>query len=160
MTTNARLLGVVLLSAAACTKGAPEPASPRASPPVAGARDERPEYRVELQAPQGGAAGSEVAVVVRVVAGDGFHVNAEYPMAFTFDEAEGLRFPERKVLLAGSVERTPCASSPDDACEVRARLRFTADKAARLSGLLSFSVCQPEKCLVEKVRLAVDVPVQ
>lgn len=155
------------LAASACTKDkpaeAPAPAvtAPAAAKDAAGtSREEKPEYVVELLAPEAAAAGAEVTATVHVVAGEGFHVNAEYPMAFTPDEVDGLRFKDKKIPLADAAEKTPCKDEAKDACEARAKVPFTADKAAKLSGLVAFSICQPEKCLIEKVKLAVDVPVK
>jgi hypothetical protein len=153
------------LAAPACAKDrppeVPKPVASGLAPgkkAAAGSREERPEYVVELLAPEAAAAGAERAAVVRVVAGEGFHVNADYPMAFTPDEVDGLHFKDRRILLTDGAEKTPCKAEPKDICEVRAEVPFTAEKAATLSGLVAFSICQPGQCLIKKVRLAVDVP--
>lgn len=159
------------LAASACTKDKPAEVPPpaAAAPATApapekkaapGSREQQAEYVVELLAPEAAAAGAERAVVVHVVAGEGFHVNADYPMAFTPDEVDGLHFKDKKIPLADSAEKTPCQAEAKDTCEARAKVPFTADKAAKLSGLVAFSICQPEQCLIKKVSLAVDVPVQ
>jgi hypothetical protein len=115
---------------------------------------------VEFLPVEATAAGAEGAVVVRVAGKGHYHVNADYPQAFTPDVVEGLRFKDQRIALSESAEKTPCPDSPKDVCETRARVPFTADKAATLSGLLAFSICEPERCLIEKVRLAVSVPVK
>lgn len=152
------------LAASACTKDKPAEAPPAAAPApekkdASGSREEKPEYVVELLAPDAAAAGAERALVVHIVAGEGFHVNADYPMAFTPDEVDGLHFKDKKIPLADLAEKTPCKGEEKDACEAHAKVPFTADKAAKLSGLVAFSICHPDKCLIEKVKLAVDVPV-
>jgi hypothetical protein len=157
---RARLLMLAAMAAFSCTKEEkPAPGSAAATKPLA-RREERPEYVVELLPVEAMAAGAEGAVVVRVAGKGHYHVNADYPQAFTPDAVEGLRFKDTRVALSESAEKTPCPDAPKDVCETRAKVPFTADKAATLSGLLAFSVCEAERCLVEKVRLAVDVPVR
>lgn len=157
------------LAASACTKDkpaeAPAPVAAAAAPApektaATGSREEKPEYVVELLAPEPAAAGEERAVVVHVVAGEGFHVNADYPWAFTPDEVGGLHFKDKKVALSDLAEKTPCQAEAKDTCEARAKVPFTADNAATLSGQVAFSICQPEQCLIKKVKLAVDVPLK
>jgi hypothetical protein len=153
------------LAASACTKDEPaEVPTLVASAPApekrgaAGSREEKPEYVVELLAPEAAASGAKRAAVVHVVAGEGFHVNVDYPMAFTPDEVDGLHFEDKKIPLTDAAEKTACRAEPKDTCEVRAKVPFTAEKAATLSGLVAFSICQSGQCLIKKVRLAVDVP--
>jgi hypothetical protein len=137
------------LAASACTKDEPaEVPTLVASAPApekrgaAGSREEKPEYVVELLAPEAAASGAKRAAVVHVVA----------------DEVDGLHFEDKKIPLTDAAEKTACRAEPKDTCEVRAKVPFTAEKAATLSGLVAFSICQSGQCLIKKVRLAVDVP--
>lgn len=153
------------LAASACTKdskggGGAAPPGPSAPAAAAGSREERPEYLVELLPPEPIAPGSEGVVVVHVAGKGGYHVNADYPLAFTPDPVDGLTFKDKRIALSASAEKVPCADAEKDVCEARAKVPFTAQKAARLSGVLAFSICEPERCLIEKARLAVDVPVK
>jgi len=147
------------LAASSCTKDKDASADTAPAKPAASNREERPEYLVELLAPTAQAAGAEVTALVHVAGRGGYHVNADYPLAFTPDPVEGLAFKDKRIALLDSAERTPCAGAAKDTCEVRAKVPFTASKTAKLSGVLAFSICQPEQCLIKKARLAVDVPV-
>jgi hypothetical protein len=151
------------LAASACTKDKPAGAggaAPAPATPAASNREERPEYLVELLPPEAAAAGTDVTALVHVAGRGHFHVNADYPIAFTPDAVDGLRFKATRIALSDSAERTPCAGSDKDTCELRAKVPLTADKTAKLSGVLAFSICEPEQCLIKKARLAVDVPVR
>jgi hypothetical protein len=155
------LIMFAALAATACTKdkdsgaGGAAPATPAASN-----REERPEYLVELLPPDAADAGTDVTALVHVAGRGHFHVNADYPLAFTPDAVDGLRFKDKRIALSDSAERTPCAESAKDTCEVRAKVPLTADKSAKLSGVLAFSICEPEQCLIKKAHLVVDVPVR
>lgn len=144
------------LAASACMKKE----EPAATAKPSASREERPEYVVELLPGEATAAGAEGHVVVHVSGKGHYHVNADYPLAFTPEPVDGLRFKDKRIALSAAAEKTPCPQSDKDVCEVRAKVPFTADKAATLSGLLAFSICEPERCLIEKVRLAVAVPVK
>jgi hypothetical protein len=150
---------IAALAASACTKD--EGRSAEASAATAdGRREERPEYVVELLPPDPVAAGGSGAVVVRVAAKGVYHVNPDYPLAFTPDAVDGLSFAAKRIALSDSAERTPCKDSEKDMCEARAKVPFTAEKPAKLTGVLAFSICEPERCLIEKARLSVAVAVK
>ncbi|MBX7100040.1 MAG: hypothetical protein K1X89_20165 [Myxococcaceae bacterium] len=148
--TSTRCL-VVTLALAACSRS-PSPA-PEAAP---GPSAEAPTYRVALEPGPGPG-----ALSLRLTARPPFHVNGEFPLSFTPDGASTVRFDGARVALTPA-ERTPCDGSAADACAVRAGLPFTAPAPgpARVSGTVSFSVCNPEHCLLHKQALAqtVDIP--
>ncbi|MEW5740259.1 MAG: hypothetical protein AB1938_15105 [Myxococcota bacterium] len=151
---------LALLALAGCAKEKSAEPAAAGAPKAPASREERPEYVVELLPGEAVAAGTEGAVVVHVAGKGHYHVNADYPLAFTPDPVDGLRFKDKRIALSESAEKTMCSDSQKDVCEVRAKAPFIADKAATLSGLLAFSICEPERCLIEKVRLAVSVPVK
>jgi hypothetical protein len=80
-------------------------------------------------------------------------------MAFRPDAAATAAFEAERVPLGEGAERTSCADHPGEACAVSAPLRFTARAPgpSRLSGTVAFSVCNPDRCLIEKVPVAADV---
>jgi hypothetical protein len=88
-----------------------------------------------------------------------YHVNREYPMSFRPDATASATFEGERVALGDGATLTPCADHPGDGCSVSAPLRFTARSAgeARLAGTVAFSVCNPERCLIEKVPLSATV---
>jgi hypothetical protein len=82
-----------------------------------------------------------------------------YPMSFRPAPAATATFQGEKVALGEGADRTSCADPPGEACAVSAPLRFTAREAgeARVAGTVAFSVCSPERCLIEKVPLSATV---
>ncbi len=80
-------------------------------------------------------------------------------MAFRPDAASTARFAGERVPLGEGAVRTACAAFPGEDCTVSAPLGFTAAVAGetRLSGVVAFSVCNPDRCLIEKVPLAATV---
>ena len=114
-------------------------------------------------------AGGGGALVARVEAGEGFYINAEYPVSFRPDKSsDGVRFAQERFALQESAERTPCpgavahAGAAPNACTLSARVPFSATAAGpqRVAGVLAFSVCNPERCLIDKVPLEVTVEVR
>jgi hypothetical protein len=99
-------------------------------------------------------------LVLHIAALNGFHVNAEYPHNFKPDgSSEGVTFDKPRFDLQGTAERSPCPGSHEDSCAMSAAIPFQAPSAGqpRVAGVLSFSVCSAEKCLIEKVPLAAAV---
>jgi len=160
--------GAVALLACPPSSGGPTHASarpasvapaPLAGVPPAGPRAEGDAFEVWLEAPGGIRAGDAAIARVVVKARGSYHVNREYPMSFRPAPAATATFQGEKVALGEGADRTPCADPPGEACTVSAPLRFTAREAgeARVAGTVAFSVCNPERCLIEKVPLSATV---
>jgi hypothetical protein len=151
-----------LLLAAGCPKEeapAAKPSMPAAAPAPAkpaGASADAPEYAVTLSAPSGAKAGVEAAATFAITAKGTFHVNPDYPLAFTPEGSKNAKFAGDKVKLSFG-EKTPCAAKAEDACAVTVPLAVTPEQAgaATIAGTLAFSVCDPERCLIQKVPLEV-----
>lgn len=166
MTRTNLVLSLLALSlAAACTKDQAPPPKPATTPTAAaapaqpaGPSADAAEYAVTLSPPTTVKAGTEAAASFAITAKGTFHVNPDYPLAFTPDGAQNVRFAGDKVKLAFG-DKTPCAAKAEDACQVAVPLAFIAEQAgpAKVSGTLAFSVCDPERCLIQKVPLAVAV---
>ena len=108
-------------------------------------------------------AGSQADLLARVEARNGFHINAEYPVAFRPEQtADAIKFDRDRYQLQSSAERIPCSEGSEEACELRGRVPFTAASPGdhRVAGVLAFSVCNAEKCLIEKAPLEVRVSVR
>jgi hypothetical protein len=145
---------------AACTKDeAPaRPPPTTAHPQAAGSSAEAPEYSVALSASGPIKAGAPAAAAFTITAKGTFHVNADYPLAFSPGGQENARFEGDRVRLQ-TTGKTPCAAHTEDICAVEVPLPFTAEKPGptTVAGTLAFSVCDPERCLIQKVPLAVSV---
>ncbi len=153
----ARLALVALLSAVVAPGGAAaEPAAARA-PAALPARAEAEAWSVALELPAALRAGEPALARIRLAARSGHHVNLEYPASFRPDGAATAAFAGPRVGLAVA-ERHPCEGRRGETCEVTLALPFTPGAApTRISGLVSFSVCTADRCLIEKVALAAEV---
>lgn len=146
----------------ACTKDpVPAAAAPAVSTPQPDPK--RPlgeEYAVALVARAPYTAGQEASAVITIAAKNGFHVNPEYPMVFKPQGHVGVQFAQERLKLTWG-PKTPCPEKAEDACAVEVPVALTPEKAgpATVAGLVAFSVCNPEHCLIQKVplTLAIDV---
>jgi hypothetical protein len=156
------LILIPLLVLAACTKeAAPAPApapAPTAEKKAAPAADN---YALSIEARAPYTAGKEALAAITVSAKNGFHVNPDYPVAFKPEGFEAVKFAEERVRLQPG-QKTPCAEKAEDACTVEFPLALTPEKAgpAKVAGVLAFSVCSADKCLIEKVPLSLALTVE
>lgn len=154
-----KLILVAAMAAAAfgCTKkdAEPEAGATAKQHPRGGANA----FSVEASAPAEVAVGDKGELVVTVTAKSTFHVNAEYPHNFRPDESPALKYESKRYALADIAEKTPCEATPEDTCVMKARIPFTAEAAGthKASGVVAFSVCDPEVCLIEKVPVFAEV---
>jgi hypothetical protein len=144
---------VLLLAAVALASGAGP-----ALPP--GARAEGAAWAVALELPASVARGSPGEARVVVTARGPYHVNRDYPMSFRPDAASTATFAGPRVPLGEGALRVACKDHPEETCSVAAPLPFTAPTGgeARLAGTVSFSVCNPDRCIIEKVQLTAAAP--
>lgn len=147
---------VALLSAApACQKNDQPAHAPSGTTGQAiRAPHDEPAYEVTFAVDGAPVAGAEAQAVARLTARPGYHVNPDYPLSFQPDPADGgARFAHGRYALKESVEKTACAEAASDTCAVRAKVPFVAGSAGQhvVSGIFAFSVCSPERCLIEKV---------
>jgi hypothetical protein len=142
--------------AGAAASVAPAVAAAPATPP---ARAEAQAWTVALDLPPVVRAGEAAVALVLLGARAGHHVNLEYPASFRPDGAATARFSGPRVALAVG-QRLPCAGRLGETCQVTLALPFTPGAGpVRISGTVAFSVCTAERCLIEKVALAVGAPV-
>jgi hypothetical protein len=148
--TSAGFLLAALLAGAE-----PQPAT--AAPPADRAAGEA--FEVALVAPPAVRAGARGTARVVLSARGPYHVNRDYPASFRPGAASTAIFPGARVALGDGAERTPCRDFPGEACTVSLPLPFTAAASGetRIAGVVAFSVCNPDRCLIEKVPLAVSV---
>jgi hypothetical protein len=103
--------------------------------------------------------GRPAAALVRIAARAGYHVNLEYPTVFKPAGSPGVDFGKERISLGETLARTPCADQPRETCAVSSPLAFTARAKGRVrvAGTVAFSVCNPERCLIEKVPLSLVI---
>lgn len=140
---------VALLALAACTKDTKgkESVAATAAPAPAPAGEEHP-YAASMGAQSPGLA------AVKIEARAGFHVNPDYPVAFKPTAAPGaVRFTRERLPLSDG-RATPCTDKAEDACAMEFDLSYPPEEvASSLQGVVAFSVCSADKCLIEKVPL-------
>lgn len=157
---SARSSWLVVLVLAACTRD-PAPVAP-VGPKTAEVKPAADAaFELGIAATGAWTAGKESSAAVTVTAKPGFHVNPEYPVSFRPEGSESVKFSgERVPLTAGT--RTPCAEKAEDACKVEFPLPATPEKAgpAKLAGVVAFSVCSADKCLIEKVPVSLAIAVE
>jgi hypothetical protein len=146
------LAGILALALAA--SDAPPPARGPAS------KAEGEAFQVSLVPPASVRPGAAADARVVVTARGPYHVNRDYPTSFRVDRASTATFPAEKVPLGEGAERTPCKDFPGETCTLSAPLGFRAPASGetRIAGVVAFSVCNPDRCLIEKVPVAVVVP--
>jgi hypothetical protein len=153
------MVAAIALAIVSCTRQEAARSGAAAPPTVSGQKAKPVAYHAALKvsvAPQGDAPGE---VVASIKTRDGFHINAEYPMSFQPAGGDGgVSFEKTRYELKENVEMTACAGAAAESCELKAKIPFrvvgTGVGAQKVAGVLAFSVCNPEQCLIEKVELA------
>jgi hypothetical protein len=125
---------------------------PAEGEPVKGPVVSEEPYQAWLQVVSPVAAGGAANVEVVLVANPPYHCNAEYPHKFKLGAAPaGITYPEATVK---GMAVTPSRSV--------LKVPIVAKNAgkATVSGTLQFSVCNDERCLVEKKELSLNLEVK
>jgi len=97
-------------------------------------------------------AGKPGAVTVVVSAGEGYHVNKEYPYKVKLNAAPaGVSFPSDTIKDVSRSEKTATMTVP-----------FNADApgSSTISGTCSLSVCTEGNCVIDKVPVSVTVKIE
>jgi hypothetical protein len=109
-------------------------------------------FSIWLQAESPVAAGSPATVEAVLVAKPPYHCNAEYPHKFKLGAAPaGISYPEATVKGAKVTAERSVLAIP---------VQAQSPGKATVSGTLQFSVCNDERCLVEKRELALNLEVK
>ncbi|HTV20691.1 MAG TPA: hypothetical protein VMG12_18535 [Polyangiaceae bacterium] len=128
------------------------PAGKAAGEPVKGAVVSDEGFSTWLQATSPVTAGGPATVEAVLVAKTGYHCNAEYPHKFKLGAAPaGLTYPEATVK---GMQVTPERSV------LRIPVVAQSPGKATVAGTLQFSVCNDERCLVEKRELSLNLDVK
>jgi len=119
-------------------------------------RVEKPEYVASL----GGSGETRpwlpALAEVQVASRAGFHVNADYPTSFVVAPgAAELRFPRARI-DGTRVIRVPCEAKAEETCGLKVLVPFFVARPGSyaVGGTVRFSVCDDDRCLIEKVDLS------
>ena len=136
--------------------------APTVAPAPPKARVENEAWAVSLVPAGKLVAGAASAVSLVIEARAGFHVNTDYPLSFRPAKPTAVTWTTERLALAASLQREPCAKEPGTTCRGRATVPFVAvaKGPVEVSGTAAFSVCDAERCLIEKVPLAITLVVE
>jgi hypothetical protein len=107
------------------------------------------EYEVWLEHPGVARADAPSTASAVLVPKGPFKCNLEYPSRFVPEDASGVTYSKD----------TPTLQVAADHCELAVGFSAANSGPARLTGTFKFSVCTPERCLVRKQPLTLEVRV-
>ena len=118
---------------------------------------EKSEYVASLDGSTAASPWVPALVEVQVAARGGFHVNADYPSSFVVAAGE-VTYPRARI-DGTSVTRVPCEGKTGEACGLKLVVPYYVAKPGNytVGGTIRFSVCDDDRCLIEKVDLARSV---
>ena len=150
---------LALLAGAALASCATAGAVPSGPP---GWKQEASEYAASarIDHPATVVAGQVAALAIEVRARGGFHLNPDYPHRFAPLTTPGVDYPAgRQGAEAFATE--PCAAADMAPCALRLVAPFTvaAASAATVGGELAFGACDADRCIIEKLAIALPVRV-
>lgn len=106
-----------------------------------------------------GADGKTLELGIR--AKNGFKINDEYPHSFRPGESKGLTFADKRYELWEPGEKKNCDRDvkPVEVCSLDARIGFdrALGETGDITGVASFSVCNADVCLIERVNVSAKV---
>jgi hypothetical protein len=91
---------------------------------------------------------------VRITTQGAFHLNDDYPTNLVPGTADGVRFIKQRFDRKDAVF-SACDKDPDHRCGLLLAAPFTAPNAGRAGGVIAFSACDDDQCVIEKVALSV-----
>jgi hypothetical protein len=143
-------------AAVAAPPAAPAP-EPQAAPETAAAlaasnKVSEPNFDLSIE-PKGDFKSGQAATVEIVLLAKGpFKVNDKYPYKFKVKEGAGVKYPGAVIKDGVKLEKTRAVLP----------VPFTPESAGKkqIAGRFDFSVCTPERCLIEKRELALAIDVK
>lgn len=112
----------------------------------------REAYTARLSVP----AASQLQVALEALAG--YHLNDDYPLHFTPSPSPSTKWQRTRVDKQDGIVLVPCKKDPAHACGATVSLGYSATRSVRLAGTLAFSLCDEDRCLIEKVELSLPAP--
>jgi len=111
-------------------------------------------WLISLELPRSLRAGAPAVARIQLTTQGAYFVDPGFQSSFRPHPSATAKFAAERVPLKASA-RKACAKAPKQACQVTLPLQFTpAARTARVTGTLSFSVCDPEHCLNQRVTLS------
>lgn len=109
-------------------------------------------FDLSIQAKGDYKAGQPGTVEIVLNAKEPFHVNDKYPYKFKVKEGAGLKYPAAVIKDGVKLEKM----------RVLLTVPFTPESGGKkeIAGRFDFSVCTPERCLIEKRELALPIDVK
>jgi hypothetical protein len=156
---GAALLGAGLLASGASSAATPSAASQARAVAPSGQVAKGNNYTVESNAVGTCKAGAECKIELKLTAGDGFHVNNEYPYKFKANDLAGVDFTGTDA-SGKNVFSKAAGDFRADASNVHLgylTLHFKLAKAGKvnITGTFKMSVCSAANCQLETVELTI-----
>ena len=110
-------------------------------------------FDLELKPVGDYAAGKEGHAEIVLKAKQPFHCNDQYPYKFKLEQSDGVKYP-------ADVVKKDNAKVAEE--EVTMKVAFTPESAGnkQIAGQFAFSVCDEDRCLIEKRELALSINVK
>lgn len=106
-------------------------------------------------------AGAECTVSLKLTAGDGYHVNPEYPYKFTANDTSGVEFlgknPSNKNQFTKSAG--DFTVNGEKVGTMTIRFKPASHGNVSVSGLFKLSVCSAQNCQLDQANVTVPVTV-
>lgn len=152
---GAALFGATLLAAGASSAASPAPQAPG----IGGQLAKGNNYTIESSPVGTCKAGAECKIEVKLIAGDGFHVNNEYPYKFKANDVAGIEYTGTDA-SGKNVFSKAAGDFRADAANVKLgylTVHFKMAKAgkANITGTFKMSVCSAANCQLETVELTI-----
>ncbi len=138
-----------------------EKASTASAAPTAAAGSKPDAFELKVTGPQSATSEQGGELVIQLAAKPGYKINAEYPHNFRPEKDSGVQFDAPKFELTAGGTKTPCEKKAEDTCRLETRVPFTATAKGeqQASGVVAFSVCNDDVCLIEKIPVTTTVRV-
>jgi len=147
--------GLSLVIACGKSEAAPSPTKEAPATVTASSSVDKDQYTIKMTAPASCKSASECKAEISIKAKGDFHINDKYPIKFKAPDTapDGVSFTKSTLKKEDGTFKEK---------EGSLSVGFTSSKAQKVSigGTLSIGFCADDKCLMEKVELAVDVDVK
>ena len=154
---SAMALAFVVTSGQSQSEAAPAPdgRSSQEAASIAKSKVDADAYTVEVKTTGAYTANQEGAVEIAIVPKGDYHINDKFPIKFkaTDPAPEGIRYPK-------PVLKREDGSFEDKKGSLKVPFVATRSGKAKVSGVLSISMCSDKNCLIEKLDLDLDVDVK
>jgi hypothetical protein len=129
--------------------------------PSAPSRVDRDDYVATLSPTAEYRKGAPATFGLELTTRRGLHVNREYPTRFMPAGPPEVHFAAERFDIGKGLTLESCQHG-EDACMVRGTIPFRPERTgpATVGGVLAVSLCDQERCLIEKIALALPIVVR